>query len=138
MLLHGSRTRFDSFRIPTHEDDLTGASNGMLGTWFCRESHAFVAEGYGREGWIAEVEEPQAGEIIEVDLRQLRDWHENAPDDARQFYANIRNSFLKLGKTWIAVRECDGSNPTLVCLAPERLEIANWRSAIPETVDPGF
>lgn len=129
MLLHGSKVQFDNFRIPSHGNELSGASNGMLGTWFCRETHAFIAEGYGREGWVAEVAEPCSDDVVEIPLGKFIRWHEEADrDDPAAYYGDIRSKLLARGKTWIALVEKDGSSPTLVCLAPQDLVIENWRS----------
>ena len=140
MLLHGTKERFDKFRVPGGEDELTGASNGFLGTWFCRESLAFIAEGYGRTGWIAEVAEPDPETVFELPLTRLVAWHEQVSDveDPREFYSGIRSELLARGKKWLAVLEKDGSSPTLVCLAPEELEISQWRCLAEPEMEPGF
>lgn len=129
MLLHGTKTKFDRFRRPRSEDELSGASNGFLGSWFCRETHASIAENYGQGGWIAEVEEPDPSQVLEVSISRLVDWHERARDceDEAAFYARVATAVLAKGKSWIAVIEKDGSSPTLICLRPEQLEVVNWR-----------
>lgn len=99
MLLHGSKVQFDNFRIPSHGNELSGASNGMLGTWFCRETHAFIAEGYGREGWVAEVAEPCSDDVVEIPLGKFIRWHEEADrDDPAAYYGDIRSKLLARGR----------------------------------------
>lgn len=129
MLLHGTKERFDKFRVPGGEDELTGATNGFLGAWFCRPSHSFIAEGYGREGWIAEVADPDPATVLELPLGRLVNWHDQARNhsDPAAFYADLRSELLARGKNWLAIKEKDNSSPTWVCLAPEELEISEWR-----------
>lgn len=140
MLLHGSKERHSHLRIPQSDEVLNGASNGFLGTWFCRESHAFIAEGYGRDGWIAEVADPDPDTVLDLPVARLVEWHDQAHHhpDPREFYAGIRSDLLARGKTWLAIAERDGSSPTLVCLAPETLDISSWRCLADTEAEPSF
>lgn len=140
MLLHGTKSRHSCLRIPADEDELNGASNGYLGTWFCRDTHAAIAQGYGKDGWIAEVTEPGSDDVLALPVRRLAEWHDEARDhpDPRTFYAELRARILARGKTWLAITEIDGSSPTLVCLVPEQLEVVRWLCAGDKGMEPSF
>ena len=130
-LLHGSRVRFDRFRIPGSDDQLSGATNGYLGAWFARDDDRCVATQYaGKDGFVAEVADPDPAVVHHMKVRDLARMHEEAmfSPDAAAYYASVRKSLLSSGKSWIAIVEKDGASHQMICLDPATLGPLRWRA----------